>query len=41
LENKAAGEVSPQADPHRPGQAPALGLRAGNLGLFIVSQTDY
>jgi hypothetical protein len=36
---KAAGE-SPTVtkDTHRPGQAPALGLRAGNAGAVIVSQ---
>ena len=38
---KAAGEVSPPKQiPHRPGQAPALGLRAGTTGLFILSQTS-
>jgi hypothetical protein len=26
-------------NPHRPGIAPALGLRAGSDGLVIVSQT--
>jgi hypothetical protein len=38
---KAAGE-SPTAkkDTHRPGLAPALGLRAGNDGFVIVPQTN-
>jgi hypothetical protein len=27
--------------PHRPGLAPALGLRAGNDGFFIVPQTIF
>jgi predicted outer membrane repeat protein len=38
---KAAGE-SPTAkkDTHRPGLAPALGLRAGSVGFFIVSQAN-
>ena len=27
--------------PHRPGQAPALGLRAGIDGVFILSQTTF
>jgi hypothetical protein len=27
--------------PHRPGIAPALGLRAGSNGLVIVSQTAF
>src|SRR5262249_14390428 len=26
--------------PHQPGHAPALGLRAGTAGLFILSQTN-
>jgi hypothetical protein len=36
---RAAGE-SPTVtkDTHRPGQAPALGLRAGNAGVVILSQ---
>jgi len=37
----AAGEViAAKLRPHRPGIAPALGLRAGSDGAFIVSQTD-
>jgi len=36
--NKAAGEVSlPSTSLTGPGQAPALGLRAGSDGVFIVS----
>jgi hypothetical protein len=35
------GQCVPTAtkDTHRPGLAPALGLRAGNGGFFIVPQT--
>jgi uncharacterized delta-60 repeat protein len=37
----AAGEVhAAKQVPPRPGLAPALGLRAGNDGVFIVSQTN-
>jgi probable HAF family extracellular repeat protein len=40
-ETKAAGEVSPPSKTLTgPGQAPALGLRAGGDGSFIVSQTN-
>jgi hypothetical protein len=28
-------------DTHRPGQAPALGLRADNAGYFVVSQAIF
>jgi hypothetical protein len=39
--NKAAGEVlTAKQAPHRPGIAPALGLRAGCAVHFIVTQTD-
>jgi hypothetical protein len=35
LRNKAAGEVlTAKQAPHRPGTAPALGLRAGSDGLL-------
>jgi hypothetical protein len=38
---KAAGESpTDKKDTHRPGQAPALGLRAGSDGLVILSQTS-
>ena len=38
---KAAGGVlTAKQAPHRPGTAPALGLRAGNDVLFTVSQTE-
>jgi hypothetical protein len=30
-----------QRVPHRPGTAPALGLRAGRDGLFVLSQTSF
>jgi hypothetical protein len=37
---KAAGEVlTAKQAPHRPGTAPALGLRAGRVAVTIVSQT--
>src|SRR5262249_59768687 len=39
--NKAAGEVlTAKQAPHRPGTAPALGLRAGKDGPFIVPRTN-
>ena len=41
MEAKAAGEaLTVKKVPHRPGTAPALGLRAGNDVLFILSQTN-
>ena len=37
---KAAGEVlTAKQAPHRPGTAPALGLRAGLVAVAIISQT--
>src|SRR6266571_2077988 len=37
---KAAGEVlTAKQAPHRPGTAPALGLRAGRVAVAIVTQT--
>jgi hypothetical protein len=40
--DRESGRRVPTAkkDTHRPGLAPALGLRAGNDGFFIVPQTD-
>jgi uncharacterized delta-60 repeat protein len=35
-----ASGVSPSSNPHRPGLAPALGLRAGSNGLFILPQAN-
>src|SRR5438067_1791746 len=35
----AAAVLTAKQAPHRPGTAPALGLRAGRDGLVIVSQT--
>jgi hypothetical protein len=41
VNKQVAGEVKPPSKiPHRPGLAPALGLRAGSDGPFIVSQTN-
>jgi hypothetical protein len=38
-DNRTAGEVlTAKQAPHRPGTAPALGLRAGGDGSFILSQ---
>jgi hypothetical protein len=34
------GGLAAKQIPHRPGHAPALGLRAGSVGVFIVSQTE-
>jgi hypothetical protein len=40
--SKAAGEVlTAKQAPHRPGIAPALGLRAGGDDFVIVPQTAY
>jgi hypothetical protein len=40
LRNKAAGEVlTAKQAPHRPGTAPALGLRAGRVTVAIIPQT--
>ncbi len=36
---KAAGACPPQANPHRPGISPALGLRAKDDDRVILSQT--
>jgi hypothetical protein len=39
-ESKAAGGVlTAKQAPHRPGTAPALGLRAGKVAAAIISQT--
>ena len=39
---KAAGEVlTAKQAPHRPGTAPALGLRAGKVAVTIISQTPF
>ena len=39
LEEQAAGEVlTAKQAPHRPGTAPALGLRAGMVAAAIVTQ---
>ena len=39
-QNKAAGEVlTAKQAPHRPGTAPALGLRAGSVAVAIIRQT--
>src|SRR6266849_5415357 len=39
--DEAAGEVpTAKQAPHRPGTAPALGLRAGSRCLFIISRTN-
>jgi hypothetical protein len=42
LRDAKSGRCVPTAkkDTHRPGLAPALGLRAGNGGVFIVPQTN-
>jgi hypothetical protein len=39
---RKSGQCVPTAkkDAHRPGLAPALGLRAGNDGFFILPQTN-
>ena len=38
--SQAAGEVlTAKQAPHRPGTAPALGLRAGKVALTIIGQT--
>ena len=38
--NKLAGEVlTAKQAPHRPGTAPALGLRAGRVAVAIITQT--
>ena len=40
--SQAAGEVlTAKQAPHRPGTAPALGLRAGKVGVSIKSQTAF
>ena len=39
---RAAGEVlTAKQAPHRPGTAPALGLRAGMVALAILGQTRF
>jgi hypothetical protein len=39
---KAAGEVlTAKQAPHRPGTAPALGLRAGMVAVVILRQTAF
>jgi hypothetical protein len=38
-DEKRPVRVRRQANPHRPGISPALGLRAGDDGLALVSQT--
>ena len=39
-ESKAAGEVlTAKQAPHRPGTAPALGLRAAMVAVAIITQT--
>ncbi len=39
MELIATGEVVPKYAPHRPGTAPALGLRAGRVAVAIIEQT--
>ena len=40
--NEAAGEVlTAKQAPHRPGTAPALGLRAGEVAVPIIMQTVF